>query len=255
MGLLTSVNNINNSIVKTQNEKTQKENKKELQKIHENNLILALQEYFYKQFKKSDDFSITYLNLINIKEREQNIFLVSEKIENKQDFDIRFINSIYEKELQKIYKIFNNNKNENIKYLKKELERYLQEEFKKHFEIAGTSYTFEFYSKERKQEIFNNFLYDFSYYSNQFDIEELKQHFDNKYNTILNKCKKEQEQQEEYELITEGNKLLQEQEQNKKQDNFNPELFDKGLKIGIVILLFPIISILAIISGIMKNSD
>ena len=163
------------------------------------------------------------------------------------------IKQLEQKEKQKIRK-----RQEDCKRYKKDLENFLYNEFTENLTKNGSSFAYEFYNRETKNEILENFFKSIKIYDNinKFPIipfrNDLIVHFRNKYNTILKQCIKEQEQQEEYELITEGNKLLQEQEEQK--DSFNPELFDKGLKIGITILLFPIISILAIISGIMKQN-
>lgn len=148
---------------------------------------------------------------------------------------------------------------ENLKRYQKDLEKFLYYEFTENLTNNGSNFAYEFYNREAKNEILEKFFENIKTYDKKYKLSsipfkcELEIHFRNKYNTILKQCIKEQEQQEEYELITEGNKLLQEQEEEQK-DNFNPELFDKGLKIGMAILLFPIISILAIISGIMKQN-
>lgn len=164
------------------------------------------------------------------------------------------IKQLEQKEKQKTRK-----RQEDLKRYQKELENFLYNEFTEILIINGSNFAYEFYNRETKNEILEKFFENIKTYDKKYKLSlipfesELKIHFRNKYNTILKQCIKEQEQQEEYELITEGNKLLQEQEEEQK-DNFNPELFDKGLKIGIVILLFPIISILAIISGVMKQN-
>ena len=98
-----------------------------------------------------------------------------------------------------------------------DLEYYLKSEFDKYYEIAGTSYTFEFYSKERKAEILNNFfdtikITDSKGFKKIPYKRELEQHFCNKYNTILNKCKKEQEQQEIYNTLTEAEQIRKQEE-------------------------------------------
>ena len=165
------------------------------------------------------------------------------------------IKQLEQKEKQKIRK-----RQEDCKRYKKDLESFLYNEFTENLTNNGSSFAYEFYNRETKNEILENFFESIKIYDKKYKFttipfkNDLIVHFRNKYNIILKQCVKEQEQQEEYELITEGNKLLQEQEEEKK-DSFNSELFDKGLKIGIAILLFPIISILAIINGIMKNSN
>ena len=94
---------------------------------------------------------------------------------------------------------------ENLKRYKNEIEIYLKKEFDKYFEIAGSDYIVEFYNRERKKEILNNYFDTIQEIdSNGFERipykNELEQHFYNKYNTILTKALKEQKQQELYNL-------------------------------------------------------
>lgn len=94
---------------------------------------------------------------------------------------------------------------ENLKRYKNEIEIYLKKEFDKYFEIAGSDYIVEFYDRERKKEILNNYFDTIQEIdSNGFERipykNELEQHFYNKYNTILTKALKEQKQQELYNL-------------------------------------------------------
>lgn len=255
MGLLTSVNNLNYTLEEEKKNKKIEQIKKQNEKIHNKNLSLALQEFFYKEFKKSDDINYTYINFINIQEREHTIYLISNKMENKSEFDIRYINSIYEKELQKIYKIFKNNKTENIKYFKSELEKHIKKEFQKYFNIAGSSYVLEFYNKNRKQEILNNFFDEYDYLINDIK-EELEEHFYNKYDKILNSCLKEQKQQEIYNTTIESQKIQIEEEKPTKSSNFTSiflVILITTVKIGLCIIFFPIIFILLILFGVMKS--
>lgn len=94
---------------------------------------------------------------------------------------------------------------ENLKRYKNEIEIYLKKEFDKYFEIAGSDYIVEFYNRERKKEILNNYFDTIQEIdSNGFERipykNEIEQHFYNKYNTILTKALKEQKQQELYNL-------------------------------------------------------
>lgn len=254
MGLLTSVNNLNYTLEEEKKAKKLDQLKKENEKIHNKNLSLALQEFFYKEFKKSDDINYTYINFINIQEREHTIYLISNKMENKSEFDMRYINSIYEKELQKIYKIFKNNRTENIKYFKSELEKYIKKEFQKYFNIAGSSYVLEFYNKNRKQEILNNFLDEYDSLINDIK-EELEEYFYNKYDIILNKCLKEQKQQEIYNTTVEAKKIEVIEEKEKKNNNILPFFLAILLticKIGLFIVFAPIILILMILFAAIK---
>lgn len=254
MGLLTSVNNLSYTLEEEKKNKKIEQIKKQNEKIHNKNLSLALQEFFYKEFKKSDDINYTYINFINIQEREHTIYLISNKMENKSEFDIRYINSIYEKELQKIYKIFKNNKTENIKYFKSELEKHIKKEFQKYFNIAGSSYVLEFYNKNRKQEILNNFFDEYDYLINDIK-EELEEHFYNKYDKILNSCLKEQKQQEIYNTTVEAKKIEVIEEEEKKNNNILPIFLAVLLticKIGLFIVFAPIILILMILFAAIK---
>lgn len=94
---------------------------------------------------------------------------------------------------------------ENLKRYKSEIEIFLKKEFDQYFEIAGSDYIVEFYNRERKKEILNNYFDTIQEIdSNGFERipykNELEQHFYNKYNTILTKALKEQKQQELYNL-------------------------------------------------------
>lgn len=85
---------------------------------------------------------------------------------------------------------------------------------------------------------------------------ELAEHFYNKYNTILNKCYKEQQQQEEYNTITEYKKIQQEEKQKPiKTNNTNTFLaiLIWILKISLCIVFFPIIFLLLILLAAIKN--
>ena len=114
---------------------------------------------------------------------------------------------------------------ENLTRYKKDLEHYIKEEFNRYFEIAGTSYKYEFYNRDRKKEILNNFFDTIEIQKNGFTIvpfkNELEEHFYNKYNTILNKCYKEQKQQEEYNTILEYKRIQQEEEEQQQQHKSN----------------------------------
>ncbi len=47
---------------------------------------------------------------------------------------------------------------ENLKRYKSEIEIFLKKEFDQYFEIAGSDYVVEFYNRERKKEILNNYF-------------------------------------------------------------------------------------------------
>ena len=149
---------------------------------------------------------------------------------------------------------------ENLTRYKKDLEHYIKEEFDRYFEIAGTSYKYEFYDRKQKKEILNNFFDAIEIQKNGFIIvpfkSELEEHFYNKYNTILNKCYKEQQQQEEYNTIVEYKKIQEEEEQKPQRTN-NTNTFLVVLlwiaKISLCIVFFPIVFILLILFATIKN--
>lgn len=94
---------------------------------------------------------------------------------------------------------------ENLKRYKNEIEIFLKKEFDQYFEIAGSDYVIEFYDRQRKQEILNQYFDTIKIKDKKGFViipfkNELEQHFYNKYNTILTKALKEQKQQELYSL-------------------------------------------------------
>ena len=96
---------------------------------------------------------------------------------------------------------------ENLKRYKNELELYLKAEFEQYFKKIGSEYIFEFYDRNRKKEILEQYFDTIKQIDkNGFETipskKELEQHFDKKYNTILKKAQQEQKQQELYNLKT-----------------------------------------------------
>lgn len=160
------------------------------------------------------------------------------------------------KKIEQIKKQKEKLRKENLNRYKKDLEKYMSSEFNKYFELAGSSYIYEFYNKTRKQEILNNF-YDTISINEQGFIKipfknELEEHFYNKYTTILNKCLKEQKQQEEYNIIIESQKI----EDNKKKNTNDQDLVNTFKIIGICIfsiICFPVAIILMIIFATIKG--
>lgn len=164
-----------------------------------------------------------------------------------------------QKTLEKIQKQKEKEQKEELKKYKMDLEYYLKSEFDKYYEIAGTSYTFEFYNKDRKAEILNNFfdtikIIDPKGFEKIPHKRELEQHFYNKYNTILNKCKKEQEQQEIYNIMTETKKTQTEAEEEEKKNKIL-----NNIKIILIVIacivFFPIVFIISLILGTCKHSN
>lgn len=150
---------------------------------------------------------------------------------------------------------------ENLARYKKDLEHYIKETFDRYFKIAGTSYKYEFYNRKRKKEILNIFFDTIEIQKNGFTIvpfkSELEEHFYNKYNTILNKCYKEQQQQEEYNTIVEYKKIQEEEEQQQIHKSNTTNTFLAILiwilKISLCIVFFPIIFLLFILFATIKN--
>lgn len=161
------------------------------------------------------------------------------------------------KKLEKIQKQKEKIRKEDLNRYKKELENFIKIEFTKYFSIAGTSYIYEFYNRERKKEILDSYFMSI----NQIDSKnylyipfklELEEHFYKRYNTILNNCYKEQQQQETYNIIMESKHI---EDINKK------EIADENLVytfkiIGICVLsivCFPIAILLMIILAAIKG--
>lgn len=109
------------------------------------------------------------------------------------------------KQIERIRKQKEKQQKEDLKRYKNDLEIYIKSEFDRYFEIGGADYIVEFYNRDRKKEILNNFFDNIKITDkNGFDTipfkNELEQHFYNKYNTILKKAHTEQKQQEIYNL-------------------------------------------------------
>lgn len=163
------------------------------------------------------------------------------------------------KKIEQIKKQKEKLRKENLNRYKKDLEKYLISEFNKYFELAGSSYIYEFYNKTRKQEILNNFYDTISINEQEFIKipfkNELEEHFYNKYDIILNKCLKEQKQQEIYNTTVEAKKIEVIEEKEKKNNNILPFFLAILLticKIGLFIVFAPIILILMILFAAIK---
>ena len=125
------------------------------------------------------------------------------------------------KKLEQIRRQRERQKKEDLKRYKNEIEIYIKKEFDKYFEIAGSEYIIEFYNRERKKEILENYFDTIKTIDkNGFETiphkNELEQHFYNKYNTILSKSQKEQKQQELYNL----QQMPIEEETTKQKERF-----------------------------------
>lgn len=125
------------------------------------------------------------------------------------------------KKLEQIRRQRERQQKEDLKRYKNEIEMYIKKEFDKYFEIAGSEYIIEFYNRERKKEILENYFDTIKTIDkNGFETiphkNELEQHFYNKYNTILSKAQKEQKQQELYNL----QQIPIEEETTKQKERF-----------------------------------
>lgn len=161
------------------------------------------------------------------------------------------------KKLEQLRKQKERTRKEDLNRYKRELEIYVKQEFEKYFNIAGSSYIYEFYNKTRKQEILNDYFETITevdangFYKIPFK-SELTEHFCNKYNTILNKCLKEQKQQEQYNIIMESKHI----ENTNKKEISNENLVYTFKLIGICVLsiiCFPIAILLMIILAAIKG--
>lgn len=125
------------------------------------------------------------------------------------------------KKLEQLRRQREKQRKEDLKRYKNEIEIYIKKEFDKYFIIGGSGYIVEFYNRERKKEILNNYFDTIKTIDkNGFETipykNELEQHFYNKYNTILTKAQKEQKQQELYNL----QQIPIEEEKTKQKERF-----------------------------------
>ena len=158
------------------------------------------------------------------------------------------------KKLEQIKRQKERQQKENLKRYKNEIEIYLKKEFDKYFEIGGSNYIVEFYNRERKKEILNNYFDTIKTIDkNGFETipykSELEQHFYNKYNTILTKAQKEQKQQELYNL----QQIPTEEETAKQKNNIDIiAIFLIIIKILLGIIFLPALLIFFIFIGCFK---
>lgn len=141
---------------------------------------------------------------------------------------------------------------ENLKRYKNELELYLKAEFDQYFKKFGSEYIFEFYNRDRKKELLEQYFDTIKQIDkNGFETipskKELEQHFDKKYNIILKKAQQEQKQQELYNLKTSP------EAETKNKCTFNwGNIILTLLFIPVIILILPILLILFIIIRLRK---
>lgn len=148
---------------------------------------------------------------------------------------------------------------EDKKRLEYDVKRFLRKEFEKYIFTIGSCYTSEFYSIERKKEIFedlkNNLLLQkkqvlngvtLSYYNDK-DIILLEEFYSKYYYKILKEVEKEKKLDEQYSFWHECEKI--EVKEAKKEIDFI-----NILKIILVVLFFPIAFLLMIIFAATKNT-
>ena len=157
------------------------------------------------------------------------------------------------KQLERIRKQKEKQQKEDLKRYKNDLEIYIKSEFDRYFEIGGSDYIVEFYNRDRKKEILNNFFDNIKITDkNGFDTipfkNELEQYFYNKYSTILKKAHTEQKQQELYNL---QHMPIEEEELEKLHIDWLKVA--KTVFIVIIAIIFlPLTFLLAILFGCMK---
>ena len=163
-----------------------------------------------------------------------------------------------QKELQLIEKIEKRKEKqqkENLKRYKNELELYLKSEFDQYFKKFGSEYIFEFYNRDRKKEILEQYFDTIKQIDkNGFETipskKELEQHFDKKYHTILKKAQQEQKQQELYNLKTSP------EAETKNRFAFNwGGIIATLFFIPVIIIILPILFILFIIIRLCKDNE
>lgn len=163
-----------------------------------------------------------------------------------------------QKELQLIEKIEKRKEKqqkENLKRYKSELEIYLKTEFDQYFKKFGSEYIFEFYNRDRKKEILEQYFDTIKQIDkNGFETipskKELEQHFYKKYNTILKKAQQEQKQQELYNLKTSP------EAETKNRFAFNwGGIIATLFFIPVIIIILPILFILFIIIRFCKDNE
>lgn len=156
------------------------------------------------------------------------------------------------KQLERIRKQKEKQQKEDLKRYKNDLEIYIKSEFDRYFEIGGSDYIVEFYNRDRKKEILNNFFDNIKTTDkNGFNKipfkNELEQHFYNKYATILKKAQTEQKQQELYNL-----QHMQMEEEPEKIHIDWLKVAKTVFIVIIAIVFLPLTFLLAILFGCMK---
>lgn len=130
MGLIDSVNNINNTYISERQKRKQEQEEKQNKKIRQNNYKLELQQYFYNEFKKQNNTEKTKKHFDTLENRLRTIGNIAK---NKDDeFATRELNLLYNKELNFIYNIFRQDTEAQNKSIENQIFTGIQQTYKKH---------------------------------------------------------------------------------------------------------------------------
>ena len=181
MGLIDSVNNLNNVYISERQKRKQEQEEKQNKKIQQNNYKLLLQELFYNEFKKQNNTEATkkYFDTL------ENRLNVIESLTLGDVDSSPFINSIYNKELNFIYNIFKQDAKAQTPDYKNEIYQGIQNTYKEHglnayyklldvqenfldkYNINNSKY-YSYYNKINKQ-FYNNYK---TIYKNELEEEK-----------------------------------------------------------------------------------
>lgn len=143
MGLIDSVNNLNNVYISERQKRKQEQEEKQNKKIQQNNYKLLLQDLFYNEFKKQNNTEATkkYFDTL------ENRLNVIESLTLGDVDSSPFINSIYNKELTFIYNIFKKDEQAQTPDYKNEIYQGIQNTYKEHgidayYKLLDVKYNF-----------------------------------------------------------------------------------------------------------------
>ena len=183
MGLIDSVNNLNNVYISERQKRKQEQEEKENKKIRQNNYRLELQQYFYNEFKKQHNTEKTKKYFNTLENRLRTIGNISKNKEDK--FATRELNLLYDKELNFIYNIFKQDAEAQNKSIENQIFSGIQQTYKKHgidayyklldiqdeflnkYNINNSKY-YSYYNKINKQ-FYNNYK---TIYKNELEEEK-----------------------------------------------------------------------------------
>lgn len=174
MGLIDSVNNLNNVYISERQKRKQEQEEKQNKKIRQNNYKLELQQYFYNEFKKQNNTEKTKKYFDTLENRLQTIGNIAK---NKEDeFATRELNLLYNKELNFIYNIFKNDEEAQEKNIEQQIYTGIQTTYQKHGLNA-------FY---KLQDVKYNFLNQYNINCQKYDFyfDKINKHFYKYYKSI-----------------------------------------------------------------------